>query len=254
MTSKLTKLATAVSFTAVLSIASAFAADATAPTTTDNATTTATTPAPAGNNSATAQQPANNTAAPADASKTEAQPAPAASTGTQSDASTTPATDNTDAKAQNAQASNAVITPEKLKEFSKNAALASFTYNYQNYQSDMDAMKKYFSKEGWDSFSKALKASNNLNVVQKEKLTVSAKVNGDAKVTQNQQTATGQQWQVEVPLVVTYQNDKKQKITQDLVVKMIIGTVSTNENPAGIGINQFIAMPDQKVTEGDKKS
>ena len=36
--------------------------------------------------------------------------------------------------------------------------------------------------------------------------------------------------------------------TDWLKVKLAIATVNTNENPNGMGINQFIAMPDGKAT------
>ncbi len=141
------------------------------------------------------------------------------------------------------QQQTAVIPQANLIDFSQKAAVVTFTYNYQNYKQNLQAMQSYFTKVGWDSFNKALTASNNLDVVQKEKLSVSATLNGQAEVTQHQQTAIGQTWQVNVPIIVTYQNDKKQTVQQDLTVKLSIATVNTNENANGIGITQFIAMP-----------
>ena len=85
-------------------------------------------------------------------------------------------------------------------------------------------------------------------IVQKEKLTVSETLNGQAEVTQHQQTASGQNWQVTVPVIVTYQNDKNQTVQQDLLVKLLIVTVSTDVNPSGIGIEQFIAAPNVAPT------
>ena len=136
-----------------------------------------------------------------------------------------------------------VFSQEKIMLFSQNAAIAAFTYDYKNYQESLRTMQSYFTATGWNSFNKALTESNNLEVVQKEKLIVTAALNGQAQVMQNQQSATGQTWQADVPIIVTYKTEQNQIVQQDLTVKLSITTVSTNENANGIGITQFIATP-----------
>lgn len=159
--------------------------------------------------------------------------------------SETPSPKSPDQTQANQTQSNA-IPDTTIVDFAQKAAVATFTYNYQTYQQDITAMQNYFTKAGWDSFNKALSASNNLNVVQKEKLTVSAQVAGTAEIKQHQQTATGQNWQVQIPVTVTYKNDKNQQVQQNLDVKLSITTVSTDENSNGFGIEQFVAVPNMK--------
>jgi hypothetical protein len=265
MNFKLTKLAAAVAVTATLTFSLAFAADTAA--TTNGAATEATAVAAPTPTAAPAADAAQGTAAPDNAAPVMQDEAKTAGSDTSSDnqpsstsdaaktdtsqiyappatTDTTPAANDTTTKAQ----TTAVISEEKLLEFAQKAALATFTYDYSNYQKDIQNMQMYFTQTGWASFNKALTASNNLDVVQKEKLTVNAAMNGQAEITQHQQTATGQEWQVTVPVIVTYKNDKNQQIQQHLRVKLAIATVDTNLNPNGIGINQFIAMPDGKAT------
>lgn len=234
---------------------------------TEGTDTDTTTPNAATNSSGTT---APATAAPANASPAVNAPTTNSPTtnGANTDTSAVPAGDSSNqpqnaAPTTNAPASapttstpqaGAIISQNDVLDFAQKAALASFSYDYSNYQQDMNNMQQYFSKTGWESFSKALAASNNLDVVQKEKLTVSAVLDGQPTVTQQQQTATGQEWQVEVPITVTYKNDKNQQIQQNLKVKMIVQTVSTDINPQGIGINQFIAMPASKATATEKSS
>lgn len=148
-----------------------------------------------------------------------------------------------DNSAMNANTQQApALSQTTIIEFAQKAAVACFTYNYQTYEQDLQSMKQYFTQAGWNSFNKALTESNNLAVVQKEKLMVIGKVTGQAEMLQHQDTATGQNWQIQLPLMVIYQNDKQQT-SQNLTVKLSISTVSTNENPNGFGIEQFIAMP-----------
>lgn len=148
----------------------------------------------------------------------------------------------------------AVIPNDQILTFSEKVALAAFSYSYKNYQQDLTSMQPYFTQSGWTSFNKALSASNNLDVVQKEKLNVSAKVVGQAAITDQQNTATGQTWQVSVPVLVTYQNEKNQKVEQDLTVKLLITTVNTSDNPTGFGVQQFIAMPNANAQKNVEQS
>lgn len=200
--------------------------------------------APASTTTTTAAQPTAPTSTPTAAPSANNPPAQTVTPATNS---TTPSSNTTTAPANGTN--KPVMTPEAsidnktLISFSQQAAQAAFTYSYDNVQDNLKKLQTFFTPNGWTSFNKALTASNNLKVVEQEKLNVTAKVAGESKVSNHQQTAQGQQWHVDVPLQVTYANAKQQKVEQSLMIKLVLATVNTDVNNHGVAIKQFIATP-----------
>lgn len=96
------------------------------------------------------------------------------------------------------------IPVSALLNWSKQAAVAVYTYTYQNRSEAENGMKMYFSPSGWSKFSAAHHASGNTQIVQAEKMQVRAKVDGHAGIV-GQDHSTGRFiFQVNVPLEVTY--------------------------------------------------
>jgi len=186
------------------------------------------------------------TTTPTTSSTPAQQPTPAAGTNTVTPTTTpqpqqaaTPmsATEQTPAQ----QASTPTTMDSKVIQFSENAAVTTFSYDYKNYQDSLDKMEPFFTKNGWISFNKALKQSNNLQVIQKEKLSVSATLSGKSQVTHHNNGSDKELWQVQVPIQVTYKNEKNDQIQQDLVIRLSITKVDTTKNSNGMGIDQFVA-------------
>lgn len=127
-------------------------------------------------------------------------------------------------------------------QWANQAAIAAFSYNFVNYQSELQAASGFFTAAGWDQFLNALQQSNNLDAVKAKKLIVSA-VATRAPVILQKGILNGRfAWRVQMPLLVTYQSANEFS-QQNNVVTLLISRVSTLNSPRGIGISQFVVGP-----------
>ncbi len=135
-------------------------------------------------------------------------------------------------------------TPE-LQAWASYASAASFTYDYQNYKDDFTKLQSCFTNNGWQSFHQALTKSGNLIVIDKEKLSVSAKAGEPVTVEQLQTNNNRNTWKISLPLNVVYKG-LQISAQQNLQVTL---RITQTKNAAGkdiIGIEQLIAAP-QKI-------
>lgn len=122
------------------------------------------------------------------------------------------------------------------------AATATYTYNFVNYRTELQAASGFFTPEGWEQFMTAFKQSNNLDAVTAKKLVVSAVATG-APVILKQGPLNGvMAWRIQMPMTVYYQSADGMYHT-DVVVTMLVVRVPTLNTPSGIGIAQFIVAP-----------
>jgi intracellular multiplication protein IcmL len=127
-------------------------------------------------------------------------------------------------------------------QWANQAAIAAFTYNFVNYQAELQAASGFFTADGWDQFLNALQQSNNLDAVKAKKLIVSA-VATRAPIILQKGVLNGRfAWRIQMPLLVTYQSASEFS-QQNLVVTMLVTRVSTLNSPRGIGIAQFVSGP-----------
>jgi intracellular multiplication protein IcmL len=127
-------------------------------------------------------------------------------------------------------------------QWANQAAIASFTYNFVNYRSELQASSGFFTSNGWDQFLSALKQSNNLDAVKFKKLIVSAVATRAPVILQKGLLNGRYSWRIQMPVLVTYQS-ASEFTQQNNVVTMLITRVSTLNSPRGIGISQFVVGP-----------
>jgi Type-IV b secretion system, inner-membrane complex component len=120
-----------------------------------------------------------------------------------------------------------------LLKWSENAALEAFTLDHKTIDAQLKKVKSCFTKQGWQSFSQALKKSGNLEAIKKQKLNMSSKIDGKLSIADKQEKSL----KVNIPLEVTYKNSQKQMV-QKLVVDLMIGVKISGD----LGINQIVAQ------------
>lgn len=137
------------------------------------------------------------------------------------------------------------VQPAALIEWAVEAATAAYTFNFVNYRKAFQDARSYFTKKGYDNFIQALKDSNNMIAVKDRKLVVSARINGEASILKdsnsdpNFRTEGAYTWQVEVPMILTYES-ATEKFVQNIILTMVITRVSMLESIEGLGIDSFI--------------
>lgn len=135
--------------------------------------------------------------------------------------------------------SHTVRQQDQIIKFGSQAATAVFTYDYTNYDKNLDAASNYFSPDAWKAFYAALTATHNLDEVQDKKLTVTAKVTGFPVVLKHTIFLDQGTWLIQIPITVTYlEPSTHMQTTQFINAKLlIIQTISTNT----LSVAQFVA-------------
>ena len=126
-----------------------------------------------------------------------------------------------------------------ILQWANQAAIATFTYNFVNYQNELQSASRYFTRSGWGQFLTALRTSGNLDMVKSKKLIVSAVATRAPVILQKGPLGGRYAWRIQMPILVTYQSASEFK-QQNNVVTILVKRVSTLETPRGIGISQYL--------------
>jgi intracellular multiplication protein IcmL len=118
------------------------------------------------------------------------------------------------------------------------ASIAAFTYDFVNYESQLEEASDYFTRDGWESYLQSLEESNNLNTVISKKLVVSAVALSTPLILKKGFINGIYSWRIQLPILVTYQSASD--VTQmKLIINLLMTRISTRENYKGVGIEQF---------------
>lgn len=127
-------------------------------------------------------------------------------------------------------------------QWTNQAAIAAFTYNFVNYRTELQASSGFFTSSGWTQFLKALEESNNLEAVKAKKLIVSAVATSAPIILQKGILNGRYSWRIQMPILVTYQSASEFS-QQRNIVTILVTRISTLNSPRGIGISQFVVGP-----------
>lgn len=133
------------------------------------------------------------------------------------------------------------LPPSAVLQWANSAAIASYTYNFQDYRAELQAASDFYTPTGWTNFLDALSKSNNLTSVISKKLVVSAVATGAPTILDQGVIDGIYTWKVQMPILVTYQN-VNQVAQQPVMITLIIQRVSTLSSFRGIGIASLIAQ------------
>ncbi len=117
------------------------------------------------------------------------------------------------------------------------AAVAAYTFDFVNYNNQMQLARPYFTPSGWDAYQSAVESV--IQRITQNQLFVNGVVSG-APVISNQGDlpGSGYSWRVQIPFLVTYQSAESTKSRTYMVTLMIV-RVPTTVNPDAIGIDKF---------------
>jgi intracellular multiplication protein IcmL len=127
-----------------------------------------------------------------------------------------------------------------LMSWSAQAATEVMTFGFNDYKRRLQQASRNFTRLGWVSFTAALEKSRIIEMVEANQQVVSA-APASAPVLISEGLVNGRyQWQVQIPLVVTYQAGASVR-SDKLMVTLLLVRVPKLESPNGIGIEQWIA-------------
>jgi Type-IV b secretion system, inner-membrane complex component len=137
---------------------------------------------------------------------------------------------------------NDKITYLSLTTWSKEAAIAAFTYGFGNYEAALKNASQYFTQQGWGEFAEALDHSKNLDVVLDKQLIVTAAALDDPQVVNKININGDEGWLIKLPILVTYTSSEK-TFEDKLEITLKIIQNKNNDTVQALGIEQFIAIP-----------
>ncbi|MDR3478910.1 MAG: DotI/IcmL/TraM family protein [Gammaproteobacteria bacterium] len=129
------------------------------------------------------------------------------------------------------------LLPATILIWASKAAVAAYTFDFVNYNKEIELAHPYFTDAGWTAYQAAIQRV--ITRVVSSQLFANGVVTGTPVISnQGQLPGHGYTWRVQVPFLVTFQSAEETK-TDTYIVVMTIVKVPTSVNPEGIGIDQF---------------
>lgn len=129
-----------------------------------------------------------------------------------------------------------------ILDWAAETAIAAFTYSFVDYREELQASSGFFTAGGWSQFLNALQSSNNLVAIKAKSMVLSAQAINPPTLLKKGVVNNVYSWRVEVPVLVTYQNDTEFTQQYNMVIMQIVRVSSLN-SPKGIGIEQLVVSP-----------
>lgn len=133
------------------------------------------------------------------------------------------------------------LSTPALMSWTAQAATEVMTFGFHDYRRRLQEASRNFTRVGWASFTTALEKSRIMETVEQNQQVVTA-APSSAPVLISEGMSNGRyQWQVELPMVITYQAGSLTR-ADNLILTLLIVRVSKLESPNGVGIEQWIAQ------------
>lgn len=134
------------------------------------------------------------------------------------------------------------LSTPALMSWTAQAATEVMTFGFHDYRRRLQEASRNFTKIGWASFTTALEKSRIIEMVEANQQVVTAAPRS-APILISEGLQNGRyQWQVELPIVVTYQAGSQNR-ADNLLLTLLIVRVPKLESPNGVGIEQWVAVP-----------
>lgn len=135
---------------------------------------------------------------------------------------------------------NPNLLPDTIIQWANKAAVTAYTFDFSNYNTQLEMIRPYFTDAGWKSYVQQV--SSLIDTLLANKLFVNGIVSAPSVISnQGWLLGTGYTWRVQIPFLVTYQSGNTTSKRNYYVVLTIV-RVPTYINPQGIGIDQFIMV------------
>lgn len=132
------------------------------------------------------------------------------------------------------------VTPSSLVKWATQAATSAHTIDFYNYQANIDALRDYFTVDGYKQFVDALNSSGTLDTIIEDKLIQSAVATNGGVILSEGEIRGVYSWRIQVPLLLNYQGASTLSTQRNIAVEMLVERVPTDIASKGIGIAQLV--------------
>jgi intracellular multiplication protein IcmL len=134
------------------------------------------------------------------------------------------------------------LSAPALMSWAAQSATEVMTFGFNDYRRRLQEASRNFTRRGWESFTQALQRSRIIEMVEASQQVVTAAPQGAPIIVSEGLSAGRYQWQIQMPLVLTYQSGSRTR-SDSLLVTLVIVRVPRLESSNGVGIEQWIAQP-----------
>ena len=134
------------------------------------------------------------------------------------------------------------LSAPALMSWAAQSATEVMTFGFNDYRRRLQEASRNFTRRGWESFTQALQRSRIIEMVEAQQQVVTAAPQGAPIIVSEGLSAGRYQWQIQMPLVLTYQSGSRTR-SDSLLVTLVIVRVPRLESSNGVGIEQWIAQP-----------
>ncbi len=132
-----------------------------------------------------------------------------------------------------------VVSDSMLLTWATRAAVSSYSFNFLDWQNDLQNVQQYFTSTGFKNFVDALQSSGNLDTVVAKRLVVQATVVDVPRVIQQGTIKGRYAWKIQIPMLIKYIS-ANEELRQPVLVTLLVARVPTTQKPEGIAIAQFV--------------
>lgn len=128
--------------------------------------------------------------------------------------------------------------PDTLMRWANKAAVTSYTFDFANYNKQLEQARPYFTDSGWENYRGSI--AGLLDSIVANQVFVNGVVVGTPVITnEGDLTGHGYAWRIQLPFLVTTQSAEITDQKNYTLILTII-KIPTQINPVGIGVDQFV--------------
>ncbi len=128
--------------------------------------------------------------------------------------------------------------PSTVTQWANKAAVAAYTFDFAHHEQQLAALRPYFTEAGWNNYLTLMTGVIN-SIVQNQVFVSSVVIGAPVIANAGDLTGNGYSWQIQMPFLVTILTAEV-PTSKRYTVTLTIVKVPTTENPAGMGIDQFV--------------
>lgn len=135
-----------------------------------------------------------------------------------------------------------VMSEADLLTWTVGSIVAAYSVNFKEYRDQLSTAARHFTIDGWNSFGAAFLKTGNLDQIKRARLVASAQPERAATIRDRAIINGRLTYKIELPLIVTYENENHSN-TQHLLVTVLVTREIVTSYPDGIAIDQINAPP-----------
>lgn len=136
--------------------------------------------------------------------------------------------------------SKANLSQAKLLNWVSSTITKTFTFDFLNYRNVLMEVRPNYTSGCFKSLTGSLKSSGNLEMVTTKRLVTRAVLNGTPVIIKEGLIGGYRMWNIEVPLIISYEDSNGIVASQNLVGMAIVSREDERHVPRGVLIHQLV--------------